>query len=70
VDSGKKQEGIWAEVIAYDADDLEQWFRASTNCSYMAAAHSAGVVDAQDLGSFGKNGRRQQYLFWFRITPC
>lgn len=49
----KKQEGIWAEVIAYDADDLEQWLElAPAVHTWLAKLLGKWSDDAQDLGSF------------------
>lgn len=49
----KNEEGIWAEVIAYDADDLEQWLElAPAVHTWLARLIGKWSEDAQDLGSF------------------
>lgn len=49
----KNNEGIWAEVRAYDADDLEQWLElAPAVHTWLAKILGKWLEDAQDLGSF------------------
>lgn len=49
----KNKEGIWAEVRAYDADDLEQWLElAPAVHTWLAKLIGKWSEDAQDLGSF------------------
>lgn len=48
----KNDEGIWAEVRAYDADDLEQWLElAPAVHAWLAQLVGKWSEDAQDLGS-------------------
>lgn len=49
----KNKEGIWAEVRAYDADDLEQWLElAPAVHAWLAQLMGKWVEDAKDIGSF------------------
>lgn len=49
----KKSEGIWADVRAYDADDLEQWLElAPAVHAWLARLVGKWSEEAQDLGSF------------------
>lgn len=49
----KNNEGIWAEVRAYDADDLEQWLElAPTVHTWFARLIGKWTEDAQDLENF------------------
>lgn len=49
----KNGEGIWAEVRAYDADDLEQWLElAPAVHTWFARLLGKWSEDAQDLESF------------------
>lgn len=48
----KNDEGIWAKVRAYDADDLEQWLElAPAVHAWLAQLVGKWSEDAQDLGS-------------------
>jgi len=49
----KNDEGTWAEVRAYDADDLEQWLElAPAVHAWLAQVVGKWSEDAQDIGSF------------------
>lgn len=49
----KNCEGIWAEVRAYDADDLEQWLElAPAVHTWLARLIGKWSEDTQDIGSF------------------
>jgi hypothetical protein len=49
----KNDEGIWAEVRAYDADDLEQWLElAPAVHAWLAQLVGKWAEDAQDISSF------------------
>lgn len=49
----KNSEGIWAEVRAYDADDLEQWLElAPAVHTWLARLIGKWSEDTQDLSSF------------------
>ncbi|MBC1235725.1 hypothetical protein [Nostoc sp. 2RC] len=49
----KKSEGIWADVKAYDADDLEQWLeQAPAVHARLAWLMRKWLQEAQDIGSF------------------
>ncbi|MBW4447252.1 MAG: hypothetical protein KME38_10385 [Spirirestis rafaelensis WJT71-NPBG6] len=49
----KKSEGIWADVRAYDADDLEQWLElAPAVHARLARLMGKWAEEAQDLSSF------------------
>ena len=49
----KNSEGIWAEVRAYDADDLEQWLElAPAVHTWLALLIDKWSKDSQDIGSF------------------
>ncbi len=49
----KNDEGIWAEVRAYDADDLEQWLEfAPAVHAWLAQLVGKWTEGAQDLSSF------------------
>lgn len=49
----KKSEGIWADVRAYDADDLEQWLeQAPAVHAWLAGLMGKWSEEAQDIGSF------------------
>jgi hypothetical protein len=49
----KKSEGIWADVRAYDADNLEQWVElAPAVHAWLARLMGKWTAEAQDLSSF------------------
>lgn len=49
----KESEGIWADVKAYDADDLEQWLeQAPAVHAWLARLMGKWPEEAQDIGSF------------------
>lgn len=49
----KQAEGVWAEVIAYDADDIEQWLElAPAVHTWLARLLGKWSENTQDLGSF------------------
>ena len=49
----KNLEGIWAEVRAYDADDIEQWLELSPAVhTWLGRLLGKWSDDTQDLGSF------------------
>lgn len=49
----KKSEGIWADVRAYDADDLEQWLElAPAVHAWLAKLIGKWQEEAQDISSF------------------
>lgn len=49
----KKSEGIWADVRAYDADDLEQWLeQAPAVHAWLAGLMGKWSEEAQDISSF------------------
>jgi hypothetical protein len=50
---GKQDEGIWSEVRAYDADDLEQWLELAPAVHvWLSILLGKHPEDAMDLGSF------------------
>ncbi len=52
-ETNKKSEGIWADVRAYDADDLEQWLElAPAVHAWLARLMGKWPAEAQDLSSF------------------
>ncbi|MBE9114394.1 hypothetical protein IQ249_00635 [Lusitaniella coriacea LEGE 07157] len=60
----KNSEGIWAEVIAYDADDIEQWLELAPAVHiWLALLLGKWSENDQDIGSFWDE--------WVNVTtPC
>jgi hypothetical protein len=52
---GRRKEGVWKDVLAYDADDLEAWLeRAPGVHVWLSGLIGKALPGAQDLSSFGE----------------